>query len=465
MQIVQDLAGYSLGRADILRKAMGKKKPEVLQREKQAFIHGDGEVCGAVKKGVPEDIAEAVFNEMADFGKYAFNKSHAAAYAVVAYQTAYLKTFYRVEFMAALMSSLLNNTSKLNEYISELPKMGIRLLPVDINESMSGFTPSGNNIRFGMTAVKNVGRSFVDNIIGNRGKGYVSLRDFCKKNIHCGLNKRAVECLIKAGAFDSLGGYRSQYLAVFERIIDDETNLARTNLTGQFSLIDDEIPSDGLPDIANFDEEYILRLEKEVIGMYVSGHPLDKFKDAAEQFANAKAADIIRSGENGDSRFSDGSDVKLAGIIVSWSGKQTKSNQRMAFASFEDLTGSIELILFPNVFLKYEKLIFEGSPVCIDGKISLREDEEPKIIVESVRKLENKPDRKVYVKIPSGMETKIDYVKEIFSIFSGNTPVFIYIESENKYMAADRPLWVEPTAELEKQLQKVLGNGCKVVIK
>lgn len=464
MKIVQDLAGYPLGRADILRKAMGKKKPEVLQREKHAFIYGDEEVCGALKNGVSEEVAESVFNEMADFGKYAFNKSHAAAYAVVAYQTAYLKTFYRVEFMAALMSSLLGNSAKLNEYISELPRMGIRILPVDINESMSDFTPSGNNIRFGMTAVKNVGKSFVDNVIKNRGGGYVSLREFCKRNIRFGLNKRAVECLIKAGAFDSLGGFRSQYLAVFERIIDEETDAAKNNFSGQLSLIDDEISADDLPNIADFEKEYILRLEKEALGMYVSGHPLEKYRLAAKLHASATAAEIIFP-DGACKRFSDGDFVKLAGIIVSWNVKETKNGRRMAFAGFEDLTGGLELILFPDVFAKYEKLIFDNSVVRIDGKISLKEDEEPKIIVASLGKLENVPVQKVYVKIPSGTEEKIDYAKEIFSIFRGDTPVFIYLESEKKYMAADKGLWVTPCEDLEKQLKKVFGDGCEVVVK
>ena len=466
MQIVQALAGYSLGRADILRKAMGKKKPEVMLKEKQSFIYGDDEVRGAVKNGVPEDVAESIFNEMADFGKYAFNKSHAAAYAIIAYQTAYLKTFYRVEFMAALMSSMINNTSKLNEYISQLPKMGIRLLPVDINESLAEFTPVGGNIRFGMTAVKNVGRSFVENIIKNRGNGYTCLKDFCRKNSDSGMNKRAVECLVKAGAFDSLGGRRSQYLAVFEKVIDEESSSARSNFSGQISILGDEDLKDDLPNIADFDKKYTLMLEKEVVGMYVSGHPLEESKDLIEQNSDISVAEVLNSFDgNENGTVSDGQEVKIAGMITSLSRKNTKNNRQMAFAEFEDLSGSIELIIFPNVFLKYERLIEENSRVCICGKVSVKEDELPKILVDSISELKRGSAKKAYIKIPAGKEDKLNTVKELFGIFSGNVPVYIYIESQKKYYAADKSLWIEPSDVFESKLKKLLGDDCAVVLK
>ena len=466
MQIVQSLAGYSLGRADILRKAMGKKKPEVIMKEKQSFIYGDGEVSGAVKNGISPQVAESIFNEMADFGKYAFNKSHAAAYAMVAYETAYLKAFYRVEFMAALMSSVIGNTSKLNEYITQLPKMGIRLLPVDINESGADFTPVKDTIRFGMTAVKNVGKAFVENIIKNRGDGYTSFRDFCRKNMETGLNRRAVECLIKAGAFDRLGGNRAQYLSAFEIIMDEEIKDSKINLSGQLSLFGEEECKDDLPNLADFDKNYILILEKEVIGMYVSGHPLDEVKDVIEKCSDTTVARIINGAEEGDELNLDGKSVKLAGMITGWTSKRTKNGQLMAFAEFEDLTGSLELIVFPNVFAQSEHLIKDDSRVCISGRVSVKEEELPKIIVESVRDLSSGPvaDR-VYVKVPMGMEEKIGEIKELFGIYRGSVPVYIYVEAHKKYYAADKSLCVDPCEALEKRLKKVLGDGCEMVVK
>ena len=467
MQIVQVLAGYSLGRADILRKAMGKKKPEVLMKEKHSFIYGDDEVCGAVKNGVPEDVAESIFNEMADFGKYAFNKSHAAAYAIVAYQTAYLKTFYRVEFMAALMSSVINNTEKLNEYIVQLPKMGIKLLPVDINESFADFTPGEDSIRFGMNAVKNVGRNFVDCIVKNREREkYTCLKDFCRKNCDDGLNKRAMECLIKAGAFDSLGGFRSQYLVIFDKYIDEALHSARTNFTGQLSLLGGTEIHDDLPNVMDFDLKYKLIIEKEVLGIYISGHPLDEIKDLVQQYSDTTVVDILKSFEpGGTGELKDGQEVTVAGIVTSCSKKQTRNNQCMAFVEFEDLTGSMEIVVFPIVYSQYEMLFEENCKISITGKISVREDESPKILADKVIDLESISTKKAYVKIPAGKEGSMKMVKELFSIFSGNVPVFIYVESEKKYYAADKKYWIQPSKNLEKMLKEELGEECEIVVK
>ena len=467
MQIVQVLAGYSLGRADILRKAMGKKKPEVLMKEKHSFIYGDDEVCGAVKNGVPEDVAESIFNEMADFGKYAFNKSHAAAYAIVAYQTAYLKTFYRVEFMASLMSSVINNTEKLNEYIVQLPKMGIKLLPVDINESFADFTPGEDSIRFGMNAVKNVGRNFVDCIVKNREREkYTCLKDFCRKNVDDGLNKRAMECLIKAGAFDSLGGFRSQYLVIFDKYIDEALHSARTNFTGQLSLLSGTEIHDDLPGVMDFSLQYKLIIEKEVLGIYISGHPLDEIKDLVQQCSDTTVVDILKSfGPGGTGKLKDGQEVTVAGIVTSCSKKQTRNNQCMAFVEFEDLTGSMEIVVFPIVYAQYEMLFEENCKISITGKISAREDETPKILADKVVDLESISTKKAYVKIPAGKEGSMKMVKELFSIFSGNVPVFIYVESEKKYYAADKKYWIQPSKNLEKMLKEELGEECEIVVK
>lgn len=464
MQIVQSLAGYSLGRADILRKAMGKKKPEVLLKEKEAFIYGDGEVSGAVKNGIDEKTAESIFNEMADFGKYAFNKSHAAAYSVVAYQTAYLKTYFRVEYMAALMSSMVNNTAKLNEYISILPKMGIKLLPVDINESSSVFTPVGENIRFGMTAVKGVGKSCSEMIIRNRHGGYSDFRDFCRKNSDDGINKRAVENLIKAGAFDSLGGFRAQYLAVYERFMDEESKNSKDNFSQQISLLGAEDITDVLPETEELDKRQMLALEREVLGIYISGHPLDEFKDAINESSDISIAKIIGGAESND--FSDGQEVKIAGIVNSFTKKITKNERQMAFLDFEDLSGSIEVLLFPNVYETSRKMIYDESKLCISGRISIDEENPPKIIASSVSRLSlDEQIKKVYVKIPTGKEGKIGEVKNILSKYPGKNPLYIYVESQKKYYSADRSLWIDVSENLKAELKEILGSGYGFVVK
>ncbi len=467
MQIVQTMAGYSLGRADVLRKAMGKKKPEVILNEKKAFIYGDGEVCGAVANGVPENIAESIFDDMADFGKYAFNKSHAAAYAVVAYQTAYLKAFHKVEFMAALMSSQMNNTDKLNEYILQLPKMGIKLLPVDVNKSYGDFVPEDGGIRYGLVAVKNVGRNFAENIIKNRGKGYTTLKGFCMQNSDDGVNKRAMEFLIKAGAFDNVGtGTRSQYLAVYERVAEETSSDSRYNFSGQVTFLNDSDLEDNLPNIQPFTKEFTLMLEKEAMGVYISGHPLDEYEQVIEKYSTVKVASIINSfNGSGAGNVNDGQEVKLCGIITSVNTKFTKNSSRMAFVQFEDLTGSIEVIVFPNVFKPNEKLIAEGNKIYLSGKIDGEENGIPKVLADNIRPLKMPSDKKAYVKIPVGKEDKINSVRELLKMYRGEVPVFLFVESENKYYAADNGLWIEPSDALERHLKKCLGEECRFVIK
>ena len=467
MQIVQTMAGYSLGRADVLRKAMGKKKPEVIMKEKNAFIYGDDEVCGAVKNGVPEEVAESIFNDMADFGKYAFNKSHAAAYAIVAYQTAYLKTFHKVEFMAALMSSQMGNTDKLNEYILQLPKMGIKILPVDINKSFADFTPEDNGIRYGLVAVKNVGRNFVENIIKNRNKGYKSLKEFCMNNSDDGINKRALEFLIKAGAFDRVGeGARSQYLAVFEKTVDDTSTSARSNFSGQVSFLGADELNDDLPAIQPFSKEYTLRLEKEAIGVYLSGHPLDEYADVIKNTATAYISDIISSFDGSNTgNVKDGQEVKICGIITSVNIKVTKSNSRMAFVQLEDLSGSLEVVVFPNKFEAFERLIEEGSKVCVIGKVDGDDEVATKILADNISELKMASSKKAYIKIPTGKENKISMVKELLKLYSGDVPVYIYVESENKYYSADKELWIQPSDALQRHLKKNLGEECQIVVK
>ena len=467
MQIVQTMAGYSLGRADVLRKAMGKKKPEVILKEKNAFIYGDGEVCGAVKNGVPEDVAEAIFNDMADFGKYAFNKSHAAAYAIVAYQTAYLKTFHKVEFMAALLSSQINSPDKLSKYILRLPKMGIKLLPVDINKSYAEFVPEEGCIRYGLSAVKNVGRSFAENIIKNRGSGYTTLKGFCLDNCDDGVNKRALEFLIKAGAFDRVGkGTRSQYLAIYENCVDSASSSSKYNFSGQIVFLTDDEMEDDLPNISPFTNEYTLMLEKEAMGVYLSGHPLNDYEESIEKVSTVKIGDIISSFDgSGVGSVVDGQEVRIGGVINTVNTKFTKNSSRIALVDMEDLTGSIELVIFPQQFSANEKLIKEEAKVIISGRVDCDGEREPKILVNGIRELKASSGKKAYIKIPFGMENKLETVKELLKLYSGNVPVFLYIESEKKYYAADESLWIEPGEALERHLKRNLGEDCRIVVK
>ncbi len=467
MQIVQTLAGYSLGRADILRKAMGKKKPEVILKEKNAFIYGDEEVCGAVKNGVPEDVAESIFNDMADFGKYAFNKSHAAAYAIVAYQTAYLKTFHKVEFMAALMSSQINNTDKLSEYIHQLPKMGIKLLPVDVNKSYADFVPENGAIRYGMVAVKNVGKNFAENIVKNRGDGYTTLKSFCSKNSGDGINKRALEYLIKAGALDNVGnGTRSQYLAMYERVVEEISSSSKYNFSEQVTFLGDDELEDDYPNIEPFSKEYMLMLEKDTMGVYLSGHPLDEYQEIIAKSSTVTIADVIGSfGGEGSGKVKEGQEVKIGGIINSAQIKLVRNSSRMAFAVFEDLTGSIELIIFPNRYSDYENLVEEGNKVVVEGKVDWDGEGFPKIIVNTLSQLKMSSSKKAYIKIPEGMEHKIQSIKELLKIYSGNVPVYLYVEKEKKYYEADQSLWIEPSDSLSRHLKRNIGEECVMVVK
>ncbi|MEG6566410.1 DNA polymerase III subunit alpha [Thermoanaerobacterium saccharolyticum] len=467
MQIVRDLAGYSLGRSDLVRRAMAKKKMKVMEEERKNFIYGIKDengnyvVPGAVNKGVDEDTANRLFDEMIDFANYAFNKSHAAAYAVVAFQTAYLKRYYPVEFMAALLNSFVDNTDKVAFYVQVLKKMGIQVLPPDINESYSYFTVANGKIRFGLAAVKNVGLNATLEIVEDRKKNgrYTSIIDFFERIDEMQLNKKAVESLIKAGAFDSFGVYRSQLLAVYEGIMESIHKSRERNIKGQISLFESDVESHkidySLPDIKEFSKDVILSMEKETMGLYISGHPLDEYQDDIRRIANCTTRDL----KNSDDSFAkktafDDQDVVLVGIVESKKIKFTKNNNMMAFVNLADLYGTIEVIVFPAVYEKYSKFLSEDLPVVVKGKVSLREDEEPKILCDEVKPLTHRIREKLWLNVKE--QKDVEKIKGILVKYRGNIPVFI--RYANKNLAAQKDLWVNGANELLDELASVLGE-------
>ncbi len=390
MQIVRDIGGYSLGRADLVRRAMGKKKLDVMAQERKNFIYGvedeNGNILipGAIRNGVDEKSANKIFDEMSEFAKYAFNKSHAACYAVVAYRTAFLKAHYPVEFMAALLNSFLGSANKIPEYINECKRMNIEVKRPDINKSYSKFTVDGNNIIFGLSAIKNVGQSAVDNITKERKANgpFTDFIDFCKRVVAEDVNKKCIESMIKAGAFDSLGANRNSLLCSFEKILDMISSDNRKSISGQTSLFGEEVSQENLYSIENVEElpkKQLLSYEKDMLGLYVSGHPLESYRDTINKYSNISSLDFVVSDEeNSDvesSKLVDGQFVKFIGIVSEVKKKVTKNNDIMAFLTIEDLNGSISVIAFSKTYESYKELIFEDNVVKIEGRINIRDDE------------------------------------------------------------------------------------------
>ena len=411
MQIVRDLAGYSLGRADLVRRAMGKKKLDVMAKEREVFIHGqvdeEGKVIvpGCVRNGIDEVSANKIFDEMAEFAKYAFNKSHAACYAVVAYRTAYLKAYYPAEFMASMLNSFLGNLDKVPEYIDECKRIGIKILKPDINSSSSKFTvefdesQDKNNqigqIRFGLGSIKNVGLQPIDNIIKDRNEHgkFERFTDFCERVEGEAVNKKCVESLIKAGTFDEFPETRATLLASFESIMDMAQSYNKKGMNGQVSMFDlgGEQEENNLKEIKykfseqeEMTEKEKLSMEKEMLGIYISGHPLEKIKEQIKQSTNISSKELKEIDEQNSSekneetkvqeklKYEDGQEVKIAGIITSVKKKYTKNNKIMAFVTIEDLNGSAEIIIFEPTFLKYQDKLLEENIIMIKGRLSIR---------------------------------------------------------------------------------------------
>ncbi len=401
MQIVRDLGGYTLGRSDLVRRAMSKKKQHVMEQERKNFVYGNEEenVPGCMKKGISEAVAGEIYDEMMDFAKYAFNKSHAACYAVVSYQTAFLKYYYPVEFMAALLTSVIDNSAKVSEYILSCKNMGIAILPPDINQGESGFSVSGNSIRYALTAVKGVGRPVIEKIVNERmARGdYKNLEDFISRNAEGELNKRVIENLIKAGAFDNLGGTRKQFMSIYVQILDRIVNDKKHNMAGQMSLFD--IVSEEqkeefdikLPNVGEYSKEMKLAFEKEVLGIYVSGHPLEEYETLWKKNITNTTADFMIDEETGFMRAQDGAKATIGGLISEKKIKYTKNEQVMAFLNVEDLVGNIEVIVFPKTYSKYGNLLSEDGKVFLTGRVSGEEERDGKLICEDVTAFEDIP--------------------------------------------------------------------------
>ncbi len=484
MQIVREMAGYSLGRADLVRRAMSKKKADVMAEERKNFIYGktddEGNVLidGAVRRGVPEQVANGIFDEMMDFAQYAFNKSHAAAYSVITYQTAYLKHFYPAEYMAALLSSVLGSPEKVARYSVECKRMGIKILPPDINYSCSGFTVSDNNIRFGLAVIKNVGTGIIDDIVREREKNglFVSYEDFVKRTAYLNVTKRVHEFLIKAGAFDAMGETRSTLLQVFEGLLEATAEDKKRNVEGQISLFGDSMDMPAEPEkpvfkIPEFEAKKLLALEKESVGFYLSGHPLDDYAKEAAELSDFTVAELIEP-EEGEGGPRDGMNLSLCGVVSSVREKVTKNGQRMAFVMLEDVTGAIECIVFPKMYEQLRPFLTEDAVVVVDARLSMREEEAAKLvanqvkpIAEAMKKAEAPADnRKLYLKFCLGKDYLLDRVKPILAEKTGNVPVCIHIEETKSTAMAPKTLWVSPDGELLSDLKAMLGEK-NVVLK
>lgn len=479
MQIVRDLAGYSMGRSDLVRRAMSKKKHHVMEEERRNFIYGivdesgNIEVPGCIRNGISEDAANKIFDQMMDFASYAFNKSHAAAYAVVAFQTAYLMHYYPTEFTAAMLNSVKGDNEKVAYYTRFANDKGIQVLPPDINESYAKFTVKGDTIRFGLSAIKNVGENVIDSIVKSREeKGrFEDLSDFCNKiDISC-INKRVVESLIKAGAFDCFKTYRSRMLAVYEKILDGISNSRKRNIDGQISLfVDFENVQDinikiQYPAIKEFEKKYILAMEKEMTGLYLSGHPLEEYEQTLKLQTSIKISDILSNEmlEEGliqESKVKDGDMVILGGIVTEITKKVTKNNDIMAFAKLEDLYGAIEIVIFPKVLQRFKELISEDSMIIIRGRVNIREDEQPKVLCEVIEPLIKINTEKLYILIEEEkfLKNTLNDLKSMISGFKGVTPVYLCTRKERKKFRVDRELWVDNDLELMSVLKSRFGE-------
>ena len=408
MQIVRNLAGYTLGRSDLVRRAMSKKKASVMEKERQNFVYGNEEegVPGCIANGIPEKTANKIYDDMIDFAKYAFNKSHAAAYAVVSYQTAYLKYYYPVEFMAALMTSVIEMPAKVAEYIYVCRQMGITILPPDINRGMYGFSVDNGAIRYGLSAIKSVGRPVIESIVKEREENgdYTNLQNFIERNLEQ-VNKRAIENFIKAGALDCLEGNRRQKMITFARIVDGINQDKKNTMAGQlsfFDIVSEEAKKEfeiRMPDLEEFDKETILAFEKEVLGIYLSGHPLEGYRDIMEKMATARTADFQQDEETGFPKVIDGQKAILGGMITDKTIKYTKNNKVMAFFTLEDLVGTVEVVVFPRDYEKCQALLNDEEKVFIQGRVSAEDDRPSKLILEKIRSFEDIP-RELWIQFP-----------------------------------------------------------------
>lgn len=494
MQIFRTLAGYSLGRADIVRRAMSKKKHAVMEKERNIFIHGltdeNGNIVvdGCIRRGIDEKTANSIYDEMESFASYAFNKSHAAAYASISYKTAWLKCYYPREYMAALLSSVLDNQNKMAVYIGECQRLGIKVLPPDVNESYHGFSVIGGNIRYGLLAIKNLGRQFIDEIITERRyKPYSSFYDFCKRLYGRNMNSRAIESLIKCGAFDTLGANRRQLLAVSKTVLDDLDYESKHNMGGQISFFDlggevEKTSSEPqIPDMEEFPKNELLHMENEIAGMYLSGHPMDDYTEFSRIIKADRTGEIL---SNDSGLYFDGKKVSLVCIVSKVKTQLTKNNKMMAFVNIEDRYGSMEAVVFPNVYEKYALYLSDGNAILIRGTLNFKENEEPKLICDSIEKARSNEEcknnsfavnagqqeknsiKKPVNAKPSALYLRIDDLntelynkaKRVLDIFEGSTPVIFYLTNSGRKVKAPSSMWVTLNDVMIKELKFQLGD-------
>ena len=476
MQIVRDLAGYSYGQSDLLRRAMSKKKDSVMKEERKNFVYGDESkgIPGCVANGVSEQVANKIYDKMIDFAKYAFNRSHAAAYAFITYQTAYLKYYYPKEYMAALLTSVMSNTGKVSEYILSGKEMGIAILPPDVNEGEGNFTAASGGIRYGMSAIKGLGENVTDAIVRDREERgpYKSLTDLIER-LAGSINKKGLEALIKSGALDGLSGSRREKMAVYEQVLDSISHEKHSKMAGQLSLFD-IAPKDDLsalevkmPELGEFDVETKLAFEKEMLGVYLSGHPLESYQDMLKSVCNASSLDFAYDEEEGMVNVAPGKDYILGGIASVVNIKLTRNNQRMAFITLEDLVGSAEVIVFPRDFEKYKDLIEEGRKYIISGKASLEENDAAKLIAGKIIPFEEVP-REVWLQFENKAELEKveDELNKIFEGNKGNARIMLYCREERQVKRVNAVRGISYAEAVIDELKSKLGcDNVKIVVK
>ena len=472
IQIFQQLAGYSLGQADMVRRAMSKKKVKDIERERETFLHGDParNIAGCAANGIPEDVAQSIYDEIYDFANYAFNKAHAVCYAVVAYQTAWFKRHHPKEYMAALLTSVLDSTEKVADYIAECRDMGIPLLPPDVNESGADFTVVEGGIRFGLVALKGVGRAVINSLLEERRKGgpFTDFMDFCDRLFDQDLNRRVVESLIKSGAFDAMGYRRSQLMQVYGQVLDGIAASRKRNVEGQIDLFGfggggEESPSDRpalhLPDLPEYSPQELMTMEKETTGLYLSGHPMDQYRELAKKFGAVTIGSILSDfdREDGPREYRDEQRVTIAGVISTYKTRTTRNNTLMAYVNLEDDTASMELLCFSRVLNESGSYIRENSAVMVTGKISVRDEKEPQIMVDSIRPLGDlgpgqEKEERLWLRLPNREDPRLRKVRLALSFFPGESQVILYFEDCKKRVGSRCQIHPALVADLKQRL-------------
>ena len=477
MQIVRDLAGYTLGRSDLVRRAMSKKKGDVMQKERQNFVYGNEAegVPGCIANGISEQVANKIYDEMIDFAKYAFNKSHAAAYAVVAYQTAYLKYYYPVEFMAALMTSVIDNPGKVSEYIYSCRQMGIEILPPDINKGEGKFSVDNGNIRYGLAAIKSIGKPVIEAIIAERERNglFKNLKDFIERLSGKEVNKRTIESFIKAGALDSLHGTRKQFMVIYVKILEQVNQERKYSMNGQmslFDLVDEEQKKEfdiQLPDVGEYEKETMLSFEKEVLGIYVSGHPMQEYEEKWRKNISATTMDFQYDEESAHTKVREGAKEIIGGIITNKTIKHTKTNKTMAFLTIEDLVGTVEVVVFPRDYEKNRMYLEEDYKVFVKGRVSEEDEGASKLICEEIIPFENTT-CELWIQFPDkeSFLTEEKKVYEMLRTSEGNDSVVIYCAKEKAIKRLPKNWNIHVEKEILGNMTNYFGeNRIKVVEK